>query len=210
MTLTNAYTTTALVRAGVDIPATDTSEDIPIEAAIASASRQVDAHCGGRRFWQDATVVTRTYVATDDRILCVDDISTTTGLIVKTDTNGDGTYGTTLAITTNFLLWPTNAGAQYPVEPWTEIHLVDFGATYFPMWSSGRPGVQVTAKFGWAAVPDAVAMATLIQAIHVYKSPDAVFGMIQMGDGYASRLRSQMHPTAEALLEDFVRQDPVS
>ena len=82
MTLTNCYATQAQLAEVLGID--DLDDDDRMDAAINAASRQIDAHCG-RRFWQDGTVVTRTYHAEDEYYVEVDDISTTTGLIVKTD-----------------------------------------------------------------------------------------------------------------------------
>lgn len=206
MAITNGYSTLAEVKAELKI--TDTSDDTRLEVSVGAASRQIDAHTGRPHgFWQDSTVQTQTYFADDSRTVLIDDgISTVTGLIVKTDTNDDGAFATTLAINTNFVLYPVNALLSYPVEPYTEIHLVDYLGSYFPMWHSGRPGVQVTAKFGWAAIPDDVHKACMIQAVQLFKASDAVFGAIQLGEGgFATRIGRGLNPLAESLLERYCR-----
>lgn len=175
------------------------------EMALNAASRQIDHYTGwSHGFWQDDTVKTREFYADDSRCCYVPEgISTTTGLIVKTDDADDGSFGTTLTISTHFILQPVNAADQTPVEPFTEIVLVDYLGIGFPMWGSGRPGVQVTAKFGWPVVPVDVTTACLIQAETIFKASGT--GVIQAGlDGIPIR-SPWMNPSAAALLEGFCR-----
>ena len=207
MTITNGYTDRATLKLFLNPGTTtwSTNEETKLDAAVNAASRMIDGHCG-RRFWQDATVKTRQYRADDSYCCYVDDISTTTGLIVSVDSadNGFVSGSTTLTETTDFLLEPLNAADESPVWPYTRIVLTTSSTAYFPV--GYRPGVQVVAKFGWPAIPDDVAQACLIQAAQLYKSSDAVFGAVQLGDGFATRIRAQMHPIADGLLERFVRE----
>ena len=46
MSITNGYTTLALLKGEVGIPATTTTNDTRLEAAAAAASRQIDGHTG--------------------------------------------------------------------------------------------------------------------------------------------------------------------
>jgi hypothetical protein len=202
--LTNAYCTVAELADELEMNAAETAQKTgKLERAINSAARMIDKHTG-RRFWQDATVVDRQFFADDSRCCYVDDISTLTGLIVKVDDDADGTFETTLTITTDYLALPLNAADMNPVHPFTEIRNVSQGLTGFPVWSNGRPGVQVTAKFGWPAVPDDVNKACLVQAAQLFKASDAVFGGVAIGlDGGVLRLRSSLNPVAEALLEGY-------
>lgn len=201
MTLTNAYATMAALKAELNIGQADTSYDVKLEAALNSASRQIDRHCG-RRFWQDPTVVQREYYADSPYDVQTDDISTTTGLVVRVDTGDDGTYATTLTITTQFILLPRNA--DHDGLPWNSIRLVDADTTTFPIWTSGRPSVRVTAKFGYATVPDDVNKACLIQATQLFKSSDAVFGGLSFDSGIL-RVRETLNPMAAALVEYYVK-----
>ena len=204
MALTNAYATLAQLKAENNIGGADTSYDTKLEIALNAASRQIDGYCGGRFFYQDAALSVRTFYADDGETCFVDDISTTTGLIVKTDDNDDGTFENTLTLNTHFILLPTNAAAKHPVEPYTCIRLVDSGITAFPMSYSGRPGVQVTAKFGWPAVPDDVEKACLIQATQLFKASDAVFGGLSFEAGIL-RVRDTLNPMAAALVERYCK-----
>lgn len=202
MTLTNCYATLDDLR--LELGVNDSYDDVKADVALNAASRQVDAHTG-RRFWQDGSVVAREFYADESNICYVDDISTTTGLIVKTDGDDDGTFETTLTVTTHFILQPVNAADEVPVRPFTCIRCVDSSYS-FPMSSSGRPGVQVTAKFGWPAVPPDVKKATLIQAVQLFKASDAVFGGLSLGlDGGVLRVRESLNPIAAALLESYCK-----
>lgn len=204
MALTNAYTTTSKVFAELGVPETSTDRIARVEDAINAASRQVDGHCG-RRFWQDTEVKVREYYPDDSARCMVDDISTTTGLIVKVDDDDDGTYEETLTIVTNYILRPLNAADMVPVWPYDEIVIIDTLGTYFPT-GRRRPSVQVAAQFGWPAVPDDVMRATTIQAVQIYKAGDAAFGAVQVGsDGLVHRLGATINPIAAALLEPYCK-----
>ena len=201
MTLTNAYATLADLK--VELNITSVQYDTKLEAALNAASRQIDGHTG-RFFYQDASLEVSTYYS-DDYVECsTDDISTTIGLIVKIDNDDDGTFETTLTLNTNYILLPTNAANSWPAMPYTTIRLVDYGQTVFPQWSSGRPNTQVTAKFGFPAIPDDVAKACLIQATQLFKSSDAAFGGLSFEAGIL-RVRDTLNPMAAALVERYVR-----
>ena len=208
MAITNGYATLAKMKSSLGI--TDTSDDTDLESAIEAASRQIDAHCGrGRKFWQDGSVVARKYTPMMATTITTADISTLTGLLVKVDTTDDGTFDTSLTISTDFQVEPVNAAAEYPVQPWTSIRLLDGTITSFTRLASGRPSVEVTAKFGWSAVPDAVERATVIQARSIFKSQDTTFGSFQLSiDGQPMRVPA-LDPMARAQLEPFVRYDEV-
>lgn len=200
MTITNGYATLAELKAELGI--NDTDDDEALETAIEAASRQCDDYTG-RRFWQDAAVVARVYEPEDPYCLYVDDISTATGLVVKIDADGSGTYETTLTLGTDFRLEPANAAAEYPVRPYTELEIIRSRSAYY--WPTGYDDVtvQVTAKFGWSAVPEQVAKACRIQALQLFKAKDAVFGALAMGDGTTLRVKSSLNPMAEALLAAY-------
>ena len=206
MAIVNGYADLDSFKAQMRIPVNDVTDDARLEAAIAAASRQIDGHTG-RRFWQDSTVVDRQFYADNARICHVDDISTTSGLIVKVDDDDDGVFETTLTVTSNYIVRPVNAADMVPVHPFTEIVLVDSnGAVSLPVHGSGRPGVQITARFGWPAIPDDVTKACLVQAGMLFKADDASLGAVQFADaGVALRMQNRLHPVAEALLEPYCK-----
>lgn len=184
----------------------DTQDQAVVTAVVEAASRQIDGWCG-RRFYQDTTVATREFYAQTPYLVDLLDqpdegpsteISTTTGLIVKTDSAGDGTFATTLTISTDFILLPRNAAADS--RAFSEIVLADNYT--FPRLTF-RAGVQVTAKFGWPAIPADVTEACIVQAAQLFSNKDAVFGAVALGDSQAMYLRSSLNAQAKALLAPF-------
>ena len=209
MAVTNAYCTVEELMGALGIK--DTRDQVDLEASIDTASRQLDSMCGkGRKFWQDATVVARTYYAEDDEVW-VDDISTTTGLIVKADLDDDGTFETTLTINTDFIVTPVNAAKEYPVRPYEKlVFLMDGAIGSIAENASGRPNIQVTAKFGWPTVPDAVQRACVLQARHVFKAAQSQNGLVQLAvDGSAIRM-PLLDPMARLSIEPYIRYTPVN
>lgn len=180
---------------------TETTHETPIERAIEAASRSVDRHCG-RRFYQDTSVATRVYTTDDPYWVWVNDISTTTGLVVKTDDNWDGTFENTWTqddYTGNygFALEPANAGDDS--HPWTSL------TPYAGGFPTLRYAVQVTAKFGWAAVPTEIAQATLLLAHRIYLRKDAPFGIQNSPDAGEPVFIRRNDPDVVSLLENYVR-----
>jgi hypothetical protein len=163
--------------------------------ALNAASRAIDKFCG-RRFWQDPTVVARRYRPRDGSWVVVDDISTTTGLVIATGTAG--TFDTILTAA-DYELGPLNAAADG--KPWWSITAL--GAA-FPV-SAVRATLQVTARFGPPVKPDEVEMACLLKAAKLFgrkDSRDGVRGFSEFGPVRISRFED---PDVVDLLEDFVR-----
>lgn len=176
MAVTNGYCTLAQLRTHLgDTGSTLTTE--LLERAINATSRAIDEHCD-RRFWVDTQVATRTYRPTDRCLARVDDISTTTGLVIKTDNGDDGTYETTWS-STDYELEPQNADADSGGYAWWRIRAV--GSYEFPV-NTRRKSLQVTAKFGWSEIPPGVEQACLIRASAIFKRNEAVFGITGVGE----------------------------
>lgn len=207
MTIVNGYATLADFKTAVTI--SDSVDDTDIESAIEAASRQIDG-IANRKFWKDSQVVARTYYPSDPYRVYVDDIATTTGLIVKIDNGGDGTFDQTLTINTDFIVEPVNAAAEFPVRPYESIRLLTTGAlSTFPYILTGRPSVQVTATFGWSAVPDAVERACITQARNVWKAVDAANDALQVSvEGFAVR-SPIIAGITRVSIEPYVRYCPV-
>ncbi|HMI48899.1 MAG TPA: hypothetical protein VK481_09540 [Gemmatimonadaceae bacterium] len=152
----------------------DTEDATGISAAAAAGSQAVVEYCG-RSFDKTALASPTARVFRAGLYDCmVDDFWETTALIVKLDYGADGTYESTWTINTDFYLEPLNGllGGQ----TWPYSRIVATNARTFPQAS--RPAVQVTAAWGWAAVPDAVRQATLIKAAKLFKRKDSVEGVI--------------------------------
>lgn len=197
-----SYATLAELKTFVGIPVLDVQDDTALQLALDAASTQVD-NWTDRVFTADATVTTRDYTVAEVGSLDVDPISTLTGLVVATDDNGDGTFETTWTVGTDFRVEPTNATAAG--VPWDRI--VALGPRWFPK-NTYRPTVRVTAKFGWpgGVVPQAVKLATLIQASRLFKRKDAPFGVAGSVEfGSELRLLNELDRDAQNLLRPFRR-----
>jgi hypothetical protein len=197
-----AYATLAELKGFVGIPEADEADDTTLSLALDAASGQVDAFCD-RTFAADAAPTTRLYRASVGGYLNVDPIATTTGLTVESDNDGDGVFEVAWTLDVDYRLEPVNAAAAG--EPWTRI--IALGTQWFPRLPY-RPGVQVTAAFGWPGgqPPPAVKNAVLIQASRLWKRKDAPFGVAGSVEfGSEMRLLAKLDPDVETLLRPFRR-----
>jgi hypothetical protein len=202
MAITNGYTTVATFQSYTGMATITADETVNIEKAIESASRSID-RMTNRRFWADANATARQYRATDFYRLFVDDISSTSGLIVKTDTGGDGTFETTLTLNTDYILDPVNAPQLE--RPFTIVTMV--GTTLFPSPVNLRPGVQVTAKFGWynGTPPDDIEEACLILSTDLVKRASSVGGVLGLSELGAIRM-SPLGRDVQAMVRPYRRE----
>jgi hypothetical protein len=187
MAVFNGYATLAEAKSFLSI--SDSVDDTLLENMIEAASRSID-RIANRRFYLDSTASARQYRVSSPVILYTDDIGTTTGLIVQTDDDGDGTFETTLTLNTDYIMDPLTALSLG--RPFTQITVVSTTNTFpiFPgLFQNGlRPGVQVTAKFGWPSVPDDINQACLILTADLYKRKDSPGGILGLGDLGAIRM----------------------
>ncbi len=161
----------------------DTTDNDLLENLVESASRSID-RIANRRFYLDATASARLYRVYSNIFVYVDDIGTTSNLVVAVDENGNGTYSKTLTLNTDYILDPLTS--QSLNRPFTQLTMVSNTESWpiFPgITSNGlRPGVQVTARWGWPSVPDDINMACLILTADLYKRKDAPGGILGLGD----------------------------
>lgn len=128
-----------------------------------TASRDVEQFCH-RQFNTDDVATARTYRPLDGGLVIVDDFHTTTDLVVATDDDDDGSFETTWAAT-DFEVGPT-AGVVSGAIGWPFWTIT--AATAGKWFRCGRRStVQVTAQWGWAAVPSGIKEATLAVAEQV-------------------------------------------
>ena len=207
MAISNGYVALSELKSYIGL--SGSGQDTNLENAIEGASRLIDKICG-RKFWIDSTAIEKLYTPINEFFVIVDDIATTTGLVVKTDDNDDGTHETTLTINTDFILLPSNPehigasdGTDY-YAPQNEIRILSTRSSkrFDPMVIQN---VKVEAKFGFAVVPDAIKQATFIQALRFFKRKDTpfnVFGNEQTGQ---QELFSKIDPDAMQLIKGFVK-----
>lgn len=195
------YTTVSSVKDAMRINY-DSDDDLLLTANVEAASRMIDGYCS-RHFYADDSATARIFRASDCSVCHTDDISTTTGLVVETDTTGSGTFDVTWA-STDYQLEPLNGRRSGQAWPYHTLRAV--ASREWPLYGSlsrHEALVRVTATWGWAAVPEPVAQACLIQAISLAKSKDAPLGFAGFGDMGALRMSAALHPTARTLLQPF-------
>jgi hypothetical protein len=198
------YATTAELKAHLRV--TDTDDDTPIAAAIAAASRAIDDECH-RQFGVVSPAVARTYsydhcLYIDGRpALPIDDLSSSTGLVVAIDEDDTEAYATTLTNGTDFTLWPYNASLDG--KPWTHLLTRGPSAYRFPTYPNS---IRVTGLFGWLSVPPVVKTACLIQAARFFVRRDAAFGVAGSPEaGSELRLLDRLDPDVALLLTSVKR-----
>lgn len=190
--MANEYATLAELKSMRNL--TGNAQDDLLQSRLTRASRAIDNRTG-RRFYADGTVSARSYrtkgrtvYGDDGELLLVDDISTTTGLIVEV---GDGT---TFTAVTDYLTEPENAIARGRA-----IESLRRNVGY---WCTNRY-VRITANWGWPAVPDPIVEATLLltnRRFERIQSPEGVSGWAQEGPIRVSRF----DPDIEDLVQPYV------
>ena len=137
MAITNGYATLAEVKAAARI--TDSVDDALLEIAIESASRAIDGHTH-RNFTVAGTAATaRVFTATNSDFVWVDDVASTTGLVIKTADNLDANFATTW-VTADYQLEPLNGVSEGISWPYTRIR------------STGNKGFPYGSEIGRAHV----------------------------------------------------------
>lgn len=200
MALGASYGSLADLRARVGITdAAFTSEDAKLTAALAAASRGIEKSTN-RQFNVASSATARVFYPVSTCWALVDDISTTTSLVVKTDTTDDASFGTTWA-TTDYQLEPLN-GVVDGETGWPYWQIRAVGANLF-VTTSRRASLQVTATWGWAAVPAPVTEGALILAEEIYKLKDSPFGV--GGYGQFGIVRARENPMVWARIGPYAR-----
>jgi hypothetical protein len=197
MALGDDYATRAELAAAFRIG--DADDDDQLDLAITAASQWVTQYCD-RDFNQADSATARTFHAFSSGMVWVDDISTTTGLLVATDDGDDGTYET-LWVSTDYQLEPLN-GMVGGLTGWPYTHIRAVGESVYPT-GVDRPAVQITARWGWPAVPAAVKQATLILAARLYKRRDSAEGVLAGFDFGPVRVGTRLDPDVEMLLSPY-------
>lgn len=168
---TGTYVDLEVVRRNLNIrDASDIDDDDIISAAVNAAARAIDEMCNRRTgFAPDTVASARTYRASGTSIF-IDDVCSLTDFAVSTLAGG-----TSWTLATSF-------DPAIQLEPFNA--LAD-GRPYDQITGGRWSGlVQVTARWGWPAVPDAITQATkqLTERLFARKdSPAGVAGWDAMG-----------------------------
>jgi hypothetical protein len=196
------YASTAELAAQVRI--SDTADDVQLSMAITAASRAIDHACH-RQFGQLAAVEARYYTARWDRegirwVVDVDDYMTTTGLVVTIDLNGLNSYDYT--VSSSYLL-PRPANAVAKQRPYTQLAIHRLSAIQPYGWPEQ---VEVTARWGWTAVPSAVKQACLLQASRFLSRRDSPYGIAgSPSEGSEMRLLARLDPDVAVVMAPYRR-----
>lgn len=202
MALGDPYATLTTLKARLNIA--DTNQDTALTSALNAATQAIEGHCG-RQFNDAGSASARVYYPDTLTSVIVDDFSTTTGLVVAADYSNAGTYSTTIG-SANYQLEPLNGVVDgSPGWPYYRIRAIQ---TWYPLWYTSigypRTSIQVTAQWGWAAVPPGVQQACLMLAEETFKLKDAPFGVAGFDINGVVRVRD--NPKVAALLMRYVRE----
>lgn len=195
MAITNGYATLNEVKASLRI--TDNTDDALLERAIESASRRIDGYCG--RFFYKTSQTPVTMYPINEYLLAFPNDVANTSVTIKIDSNADGTYATTLVQGTDYILEPTTAPLQgYPYQRARMVGGQTFPLDVLPSF----PTVQVTAQWGWNAVPNDVNQACILLSIRQFARLNAALGVVGFAD-MAITVRA-VDPDVRDLLNQFV------
>lgn len=195
MALGDPYITSTQLAAYLGV--SDSYDDALMGSAVIAATEWVSKHCQ-RQFNKTTTATARTFVARDAYNCEVDDFHTITNLVIATDDSDTGTYGTTWS-STDYSLRPFN-GIEAGMTGFPYRKIVAVESKYFPC-PTGRARVQVTAQWGWNAVPESVTLATKIVAAFMFNLKDSPIGVASFGDSGLIRVRDV--PQAVMLLAGY-------
>ena len=193
MPIVNGYATLAQVKAALRL--TDSVDDTLIENAIESASRRIDGYTS-RWFYKTNQTPVQVYPATLYECGTLNDMASTS-VTVKIDSVGDGSYATTWTQGQQYQLEPLNAGLSG--KPYRRI--VAINGFNFPV-AVDKPLVQVTAQWGWNAVPSDVTQAAILLSMRQFARLNAALGVVGFAD-MAMQVRA-VDPDVRDLLNPYV------
>jgi hypothetical protein len=124
---------------------------------------------------------------------------------LKTSSQADGTFDITWS-PSDYQLEPLNGNLDGLEWSYDKIRAV--GDYLFPTVNANygeQALVQVTAVFGWPAVPEPITQATIIQASRIFKRYDSPLGVAGFGDLGAIRVSRFLDPDMAQLVEPYRR-----
>lgn len=181
------YATLPQLKSWLKITTTDTVDDDLLAGALASVSQEITDICG-RTFNRSNTATTRTFPPRGFALVEFDDFYTQTGLVVSV---GGRTWASD-----DYDLHPENGLVNG--QPWPYSSLTPCGPRGF-----GYGRVSITAKWGWATVPDPIHQACLIATSETFSLKDARFGVA--GFGVNGDIRVRDNPMVMSKLKPYMR-----
>ncbi|WP_436792662.1 phage gp6-like head-tail connector protein [Actinospongicola halichondriae] len=170
----------------------DVQDDGELSTVIDAASRAIDYACN-RQFGKTDDLEQRTYKGHRSAWDCTthvntDDIADLTDLTITVD-------GTTVDPDSDLTWYPYNSvGNNRPYQG------VAISGSHYPAI------VQITATWGWTAVPEAIKSATLLQASRFFarrQSPYGIAGSPEMGNEL--RLLNKIDPDVAVIVAPYRR-----
>jgi hypothetical protein len=200
LAVVNGYASLSDVKAAARI--TDSIDDSLLEMAIESSSRDIDAYTERVFFNTGATAVARVYIPENIYLLETDDIISVTS--IKSDTTGEGGFNETWTAT-DYQLEPLNGIAGGIATPFTRIRAI--GSKLWPIYeprdiNAGQASVQITARFGFAAIPAAIKQATILASLRAYKRYESPTGVLGFSDIGVVRI-GRLDPDVERLVQPY-------
>lgn len=172
--INNGYITLAEMRMYITKPDDLATESL--EGAVTDASRVIDSVCH-RRFYLDGGATARVFRPSTALRVSIDDASAVTS--VKIDRDDDGTFEQ-IWTTADYDEEPLNGIGHNGVSGWPVTSIRAVGSLTFPY--GRRPTVEVTATWGWTAVPDPIKRATMQLAHRLYDLRGAALGVANFND----------------------------
>lgn len=190
------YASTSQIKAALRIA--DSVDDSLLSMAGSAASELIDGYCG-RAF---GTVTEARYFASDDAlVLQVDDIATTSGLVIQTSDFDPPQWEVTWQAS-DYQLEPLNGKSEG--LPWAYTRVRAIGDYLWP-GLVGEIGVKITATWGWPTVPSTITQAAVIQASRIFKRLDTPLG-VTFGELGSVRVTSrQLDGDVAQLVAPYVR-----
>lgn len=180
----------------------DSADDAELSAALASAGRAIDTYCG-QTFEPDGTTSARLFFASCSTSVDLaarrSVIGTSTGLVVKTDDNDNGTFETTWSASDYYSLPLSGVGADGRTG-WPITAIVSTGTRSFPV-GGVRPQVQITANWGWASTPDSVKLACRMLTVAWHQRRATVAGQGGFENFFSSAIRDDV--SVQDLLDPY-------
>ena len=179
----------------------DSLDDDEIGLIVTSVSRGIDDHCN-RQFGVVDVAEQRFYTARWDYergrwVVDIDDLMTTTNAAFAV---------TGVGAVTAYTLEPRNAVAKG--KPWTRL-VVDVDSGVMPTGEEFE--MDLTALWGWTAVPSPVRVAWRLQTNRILSRRDSPYGVAgSPQDGSELRLLSRLDPDVAVSLRGLVRSRAVA
>ena len=188
------YITTDEISAEAQSGAVVSTANYALYNAVALAvTEAIDQFCA-RTFTVPTTATARVYKPnrTCTEVDDLDDIASTAGLAVATDTNETGVY--TALASTGWVAETDNRTGM--------VKVIRSTAGYFP-YSAVRPrSVEVTARWGWPATPERVKRAAMLWALRLVDRRQTPSGIMGFGEFGGIRLGT-IDPDVKSLLAPY-------